>query len=335
MANTETGTEISSNQYGYNQNRIITLVRRGGGDGFSWKNGLSSLLGNRQNASQKITNWSDLDVDDDVDLLLEESYPEFTIDNQYSTPLSDFIGNLLGDKAKTVSTVAGVASAAINAIKGGNTSGTTSGSFNPWTLGIPAWETDGVEGINFTYTFKFTMGQYGLWNARKEVVKPILNLMAPTLPQYLDAFTISGPQPNVWNLLSNLTANLTTSVVNWIKGNSSEDESSTTESTTTTENSAEDSGGFWNSLSNVYNSIGTVMEKVLLDTYRDYTYTIKFGNFLTINNAIIKGSTVNFSNKVDQDGYPVAGSCKLNFKTVVPISLASSSEDNMAMRFGG
>lgn len=312
-----------------NTDRIVSLTRNSKGSGQeSWRKGLSSLI----NGAKKLTEGqyiikdaANFDVDTNIELLLTDNYPTFKTENEYNLPIEELLS--LGSKNKTVSKYAKIATGVINGISAVTNAATagadnvTSGSFAPWTRRVPAWEPNSAKGFEFSYTFKFAMGQYGLWNAKEEVVKPILNLMAPTIPQHLNAFSISGPYPNEYNLLTNLiTQNY----------KSSED----------TEASAEEDTENWFTklLSNAGNNLkklGNTLEALITASYSSYTYTMKFGSFLTLNGVIIKNSRTTFSSRTDQYGWPVAGSCELDFKSIIPTALTSSNKSNLAARFGG
>ena len=55
-------------------------------------------------------------------------------------------------------------------------------------------------------------------------------------------------------------------------------------------------GGINDVLEDLSNALNTVIQ----DSYRNYTYDVKFGNFVTFNNMIITNGETSFSNEVDQ-----------------------------------
>ena len=90
-------------------------------------------------------------------------------------------------------------------------------------------------------------------------------------------------------------------------------------------------GGINGVLEDLSNALNTVIQ----DSYRDYTYDVKFGNFVTFNNMIITNGETSFSNEVDQYGYPIAGTVKLTFEGLVPLAMNYSSTDLVAIKYGG
>lgn len=315
----------SISSFSMNTDRIVSLMRNSKSSGAeSWRTGLSSLI----NGAKKLTKGqyiindaANFDVDTNIELLLTDNYPTFKTENKYNVPIEELLSQ--GSKNKTVSKYAEIATRVINGISAVTNAATagadnvTSGSFAPWTRRIPAWDPNSAKGFEFSYTFKFAMGQYGLWNAKEEVVKPILNLMAPTIPQHLNAFSISGPYPNEYNLLTNLI----------------------TQNYKSSEDTEEDTENWFTKLlsnaGNALDKLGRTLENLITAAYSSYTYTMKFGRFLTLNGVIIKDSRTTFSSRTDQYGWPVAGSCELDFKSIIPTALTSSSEENLAARFGG
>ena len=104
--------------------------------------------------------------------------------------------------------------------------------------------------------------------------------------------------------------------------------------------------GGWDKVSKAINDIGggingvledlsNALNTVIQDSYRDYTYDVKFGNFVTFNNMIITNGETSFSNEVDQYGYPMAGTVKLTFEGLVPLAMNYSSTDLVAIKYGG
>lgn len=315
----------SISSFSMNTDRIVSLMRNSKSSGAeSWRTGLSSLI----NGAKKLTKGqyiindaANFDVDTNIELLLTDNYPTFKTENKYNVPIEELLSQ--GSKNETVSKYAKIATSVINGISAVTNAATagadnvTSGSFAPWTRRIPAWDPNSAKGFEFSYTFKFAMGQYGLWNAKEEVVKPILNLMAPTIPQHLNAFSILGPYPNEYNLLTNLI----------------------TQNYKSSEDTEEDTENWFTKLlsneGNALDKLGRTLENLITAAYSSYTYTMKFGRFLTLNGVIIKDSRTTFSSRTDQYGWPVAGSCELDFKSIIPTALTSSSEENLAARFGG
>ena len=259
-----------------------------------------------------------LTVPQDVCLVVD-SFPAF--DGQLAGRLNSPLGQLLqkaGGKAKIAMDVVNGVSAAVSLFKGDQGSSGTANMFAPYLINVPAYNVEATQGLTWKSTFKFALGQYGLWNAKNEVVLPVLNLLAPSLLRYIDPAMQQGPFPTVFDL----AAKLLLQIWNNITGD------------------AEDSATFsdvWKSTDgdSFLTRLATTIEHIILTAYSGFMYKVQYGRFLRFNNVMIVDAKVTWgSNEVDQYGYPVAASVDLSFKTIAPPSLTSSSYNNMAVRFG-
>ena len=205
-------------------------------------------------------------------------------------------------------------------------------------VGVKSW--DGAKGgFSFEYEFSFAMGQYGLWNAKEEVVLPILNLIAPALPRSMSNFSMDGPFPTAIQLLSLLVQNFLRdtyskegnsnflgyfeNTVDRLKTNIKEDGIFKGVATTAV-----------TEINDVLEDLSNILNDVIQESYKGYTYDVKFGNFVTFNNMIITNGETSFSNEVDQFGYPIAGSVKLTFEGLVPLALNYSDSSLVAIKYG-
>lgn len=285
-----------------NSNKIVTLTSNYNGSDLSWRNQLSNLLGLNNIENNHIVGGSDLDVDENVHLLIEDKLPAFNFRYGKAYPINETIeavNSLIPDKwkniAKGVMAVTEVASAVADDAVGANAGapGTTS-VFNPWTKSMPAWDQK-LEPLKFTYTFNFKIGQSGLWNAKQEVFLPIVNLMAPVLPRSVNSWMSAGPIPGRTELL-------TDSIIGIFRG------------------------GF-------NQQMGDLLAGGLTAAIRSFTYDVQFGNTVRIYNCLIDSAKPAFSGDTDEAGYPVAGSIELGFSTTAPYAL-SSSENAKSIKFG-
>ena len=74
----------------------------------------------------------------------------------------------------------------------------------------------------------------------------------------------------------------------------------------------------------------------LLKVLRNSTYNVQIGNFMSISNCICTGiNSTSFSNKVDESGYPIAGSISLVLQGVIPPTFSGTRADLVTLRFGG
>ena len=72
-------------------------------------------------------------------------------------------------------------------------------------------------------------------------------------------------------------------------------------------------------------AVGLISDK-LLTVLKDSTYNIQIGNFMSISNCICTGiNSIAFSNKVDENGYPISGSLNLVLRHRYLRDLSSTS----------
>ena len=174
--------------------------------------------------------------------------------------------------------------------------GTSGNIFNPWWTSVPALDSGAVKRPTFSLSFDFAMGQFGLWDATKEVVKPILNLCAPVLLRDLTDFTYKPPFPSAAMLTKDaLDAILT----------ASKDETR---------------DGVISTLTGIYD---------------DYTYTVQFGSFATYSRMLLKSASSSFSNKVDDKGMPISGSVTLGFQALVPYTAGARDSNLINVKYFG
>ena len=313
-----------------NKNRVITMRPTNGDDhDIGWRGNLYRLLNRREltgNNSARVRHsmfdrrdiWN---VSNKVELLMNEN-KALKSTSTPEQPLKQ-LANKAQSKNGMISKISGlvtVGASIINAVANSG-EGQTSGVFDPWIANINAWS--GGRVISMNYTFDFAMGQYGLWNAREEVVKPILNLLAPTLPQYMDPAFIYGSYPNGWGLL-----------VNFLKDIFSDNDFFETtknengELVTNRKSNGSILEGSW------LQQLAEKLEAKVLQEYKYYTYDITFGNLFTFNKMLPTASTVKLSNEVDQYGYPIAGSIEMTFDGIMPPALNTYTEEELAVVFG-
>lgn len=337
-----------------NDNRKIKIIRTTATKSevtkSSWKNNLSRVLSERLVGKGKTSIFGDtitsnsldsLNVNDDIDLYLT-SMPSLTIQNSSDTPVKELVKKAKDTLNKVSIPIPGhrqnlhladvidksifYGSSLFNNITGKEVS--TASTFSPWAANVPAWKLgEKSGGLDFDLTFEFSMGMYGLWSAREEVVLPILNLLAPVLPQYLSAWTIAGPYATA----SDLLVDSITGLFSDIKQSFNKDKKDGGSTTTTTETalSEEESSSF-------LTKIGDFFENLILEGYKNYTFDISFGNFITINKVLFNDcKLLEWDSNVDQYGYPVSGKIEIGFKGIIPPSLSSSSSNNMALRLMG
>ena len=342
-----------------NENKLveITACRKAGlaGD-ITWRENLSSILGTSElNSTSKsyFTTTKDaianLNVRSDVALCLE-SAPSLKFEvgttegfsNLINSLVSSFGGNIKTKSSSDSSKMSkldwinlgiNAVSAASSAAQGGSN---TSGTFNPWFLDTPTWD-ESTKPFEFTMNFKFKMGQYRLWSAKEEVVKPLLNLIAPVMNQQLGSLFTKGPFPSCLDLIGKCidgaTQNSGDSFNDYWEG-----EKSWKKSWSEIWDSSGGDSESWltNLLTKVSQSVdfvGNIFQAFVLSGYKNYTYDVKIGNFITFKKVIYRSCEINWGTETDQDGFPTTGSATVNFLSILPPALSSRNTNTMFANF--
>lgn len=319
------------------------------GDYLSFLTGKAGLLG-----TKSIGNT--FDVDPDVQLVANGDWRISAIRNDYdkvidsNKTLSKFLSE--GSSGGIVSGVKDILNgvAMVSAATGSNKS-LYNYSTQTWWKNLKGWT--GTDPISMQLTFDFTMGQYGLWNAKKEVVIPMLNLIAMFCPSLIADGSMIGPTATPTGMLYSVISDAVTPVAEQIEDLIVNKDTSTltnlAESAMSwvkdTFNSGAETGDnkITSALNGVASLLGgltaaaasTVSEK-LLAVLKDSTYNVQIGNFMSISNCICTGiNSTSFSNKVDESGYPIAGSISLVLQGVIPPTFSGTRADLVTLRFGG
>ena len=231
-------------------------------------------------------------------------------------------------------------------------------STQTWWKNLEGWT--GSDPVSVQFTFDFALGQYGLWNAKKEVVIPMLNLIAMFCPSLIADGSMIGPTATPTGMLYSVIAGTLMPVVDQLEGIISskdtkalKDLAKSAMSWTTDAYNSGASGGDdeaskgTNAFTEVVNGIASVLggltseavgqiSNKLLAVLKDSTYNIQIGNFMSISNCICTGiNSIVFSNKVDEDGYPISGSLNLVLRGVIPPTFSGTRQDLVTLRFGG
>ena len=295
------------------------------------------------------------DVDPEVHLIAKQDWRLNTIGNEYDTVMesNDLVKQLTsGTPGKVLSgfkdVLDGVAMA--SAATGSNKS-LYNYSTQAWWKNLEGWT--GSDPISIQLTFDFAIGQYGLWNAKKEVVIPMLNLIAMFCPTLIADGSMIGPTATPTGMLYSAIADTIAPIAEELEGIVT---SKDTEVVTNFENSVKSwIGGTFksgasegsNKCTEVANGIASLLGGItseavglisnkLLAVLKDSTYNIQIGNFMSISNCICTGiNSIVFSNKVDENGYPISGSLNLALKGVIPPTFSGTRQDLVTLRFGG
>jgi hypothetical protein len=338
-----------------NKNKLveITACRKNtsGGD-ITWRENLSSILGTSElNSTSKsyLTKTQSLinalNARSDVALCLE-SAPSLKFEVGTTEGFSNLINSLVssfGGNIKTKSSsdsskmnaadwvmfgVNAISSASSAAQGGSNTSGT----FNPWFLDTSTWA-DSTKPFEFTMNFKFKMGQYRLWSAKEEVVKPLLNLIAPVMNQQLGSLFTKGPFPSCLDLIGKCINGASSSG----SGSFNDYWEGENQWSEIWGNSGDDSESWLtNLLTKVSQSVdfmGNIFQAFVLSGYKNYTYDVKIGSFITFKKVIYKSCEISWGTETDQEGFPTTGSATVNFLSILPPALSSRNTNTMFANF--
>ena len=296
-------------------------------------------------------------VDPEVQLIASQDWRLNAIGNEYEKVIeaNKVVSKFLSSK----SVIGGVISSFEDILNGVAMASATTGSnkslYNystqTWWKNLEGWT--GSDPVSFQFTFDFALGQYGLWNAKKEVVIPMLNLIAMFCPSLIADGSMIGPTATPTGMLYSVIAGTLMPAVEQLEGViSSKDTKAITNLAKSamswvgdTYDSGADEGD--NEFTSAVNGIASVLggltseavgliSNKLLSVLKDSTYNIQIGNFMSISNCICTGiNSIVFSNKVDENGYPISGSLNLVLRGVIPPTFSGTRQDLVTLRFGG
>ena len=295
------------------------------------------------------------DVDPEVHLIAKQDWRLNTIGNEYDKVMesNDLVKQLTsGTSGKVLSGFKDVLDGvAIASAATGSNKSLYNYSTQTWWKNLEGWT--GSDPISIQLTFDFAIGQYGLWNAKKEVVIPMLNLIAMFCPTLIADGSMIGPTATPTGMLYSAIADTIAPIAEELEGIIT---SKDTEAVTNFADSVKSwiggtfksgASGGGNKFTEVANGIASLLGGItseaveaisskLLAVLKDSTYNIQIGNFMSISNCICTGiSSIVFSNKVDENGYPISGSLSLSLKGVIPPTFSGTRQDLVTLRFGG
>ena len=302
-------------------------------------------------------------VDPEVQLIASQDWRLNAIGNEYEkvTKANKVVSKFLSSE----STIGGMISGFEDILNGvamataatGSNKSLYNYSTQTWWKNLEGWT--GSDPVSVQFTFDFALGQYGLWNAKKEVVIPMLNLIAMFCPSLIADGSMIGPTATPTGMLYSVIAGTLMPVVDQLEGIiSSKDTKALTDlaksamswaADTYNSGAGEDDEASkgTNTFTEVANGIASVLggltseavgliSNKLLAVLKDSTYNIQIGNFMSISNCICTGiNSIVFSNKVDENGYPISGSLNLVLKGVIPPTFSGTRQDLVTLRFGG
>ena len=338
-----------------------------GGDYLSFLTGKSGLL-------STVSIGNTFNVDPEVQLVANGDWRISTIRNDYDkviesnkTPSKSLSGESSGGFLKGV--VSGAkdflggmfqnilnGAAGVSSVTGSNKS-LYNYSTQTWWKNLQGWT--GTDPISIQLTFDFAMGQYGLWNAKKEVVLPMLNLIAMFCPSLIADGSMIGstatPTGMLYSIIGEKVAEAfegvediatkkdISAVTNFVESAMSWAEDTFNSGAEGDPSAPEGEDKITSTLNGVASLLGGLtaaatseVSSELLKVLRNSTYNVQIGNFMSISNCICTGiNSTSFSNKVDESGYPIAGSISLVLQGVIPPTFSGTRADLVTLRFGG
>lgn len=296
-------------------------------------------------------------VDPEVQLIANQDWRLSGIGNEYEKVIAanDLVKQLTSSKSTTGKALSGFEDILNGVAMATAATGSNKSLYNystqTWWKNLEGWT--GSDPVSFQFAFDFALGQYGLWNAKKEVVIPMLNLIAMFCPSLIADGSMIGPTATPTGMLYSVIAGTLMPVVDQLEGViSSKDTKAITNLAKSamswvgdTYDSGADEGD--NEFTSAVNGIASVLggltseavgliSNKLLTVLKDSTYNIQIGNFMSISNCICTGiNSIVFSNKVDEDGYPISGSLNLVLRGVIPPTFSGTRQDLVTLRFGG
>lgn len=176
--------------------------------------------------------------------------------------------------------------------------------FNPWIKYAKAWKK--TEPISISFEFNFKIGQYGLWNATKEVLKPILNLAVLGLPASISGSNMRGPYVAAPEMLVKVLNGLSDDALKILKGEKP------------------------TSISKFFETVADSPDSYV---NMNNTITVMVGKFFELKACYVKSSTINFSSQVDTDGIPIGGSVSLSLEGSRPPTKENTANTLSGFRF--
>ena len=296
-------------------------------------------------------------VDPEVQLIASQDWRLNAIGNEYEKVIeaNKVVSKFLSSKSVIGGVISGFEDILNGVAMASATTGSNKSLYNystqTWWKNLEGWT--GSDPISIQLTFDFAIGQYGLWNAKKEVVIPMLNLIAMFCPTLIADGSMIGPTATPTGMLYSAIADKIVPIAEELEGiiTSKDTEAVTNFADSvkswiggTFKSGASEGGNKFTEVANGIASLlgGITSEAVeaisskLLAVLKDSTYNIQIGNFMSISNCICTGiNSIVFSNKVDENGYPISGSLSLSLKGVIPPTFSGTRQDLVTLRFGG
>lgn len=263
--------------------RSVKIVRA------SDRQSISSILSTA--ASIVDIHWRDMEIDEAATpFLLSTDTISSDITNKIGTPFAGNVASLTGNKWLSG---ARLVAEGFSALQGNDA------AWNPWFTEIKAWKGTEVKSIKLSFDFK--LGQYGLWNARREVVLPALALVVPALPLMQHSAFAVGPFPATVALIGQFASRLLSEL-------------------------GGDAGESF--------SVGSSLTSALYDAVSASVYHVSVGNVFSLMHAVPSEVSFDLATDLDTEGFPVAAKVSVVYQGIVPPALNYGENVPIGLRFG-
>lgn len=255
-----------------------------------------------------------------VKLRIPENY-SFSVKNQSSAALQSLLSPISSGLVGGIITAAGALRSVGGELEGQDLTESESSdlekaaTFNPWFQHLKAWKN--TEPLETTLQFDFKLGQYRLWNAKKEVALPIIALLDLVIPSKITGIYMEGPFQSTGELYGAFLGSAISAG----------------------RDSIDPTASIGDNIRNVATSLGGITG-TLKEVARRRTCYLSIGRTVIFSHCYCTSASVSFTNEVDQHGMPVSGSISLSFVGYAPPTKQfgttpeeRGSKDNYTYRF--
>ena len=267
-----------------------------------------------------------MNVDPSVMLYADQGF-DIAMKNEPGNPFK-----IITDAFGRLKKLTGVAGMAMKMLTSGAALASTSDrgtSWIPWMNNVQSFKDSGP--ITLIVTFKFQMGEFGLWDGREEVFLPIMNLMSMFLPAGIDGINI---MPHIrtstqllWDSIGEVAGDLSSLGSSAFNLKSTE----TAQKGINVENITRD-------LTDLFSSLSTKMGTVVVNSINE-----RDDNLINISYAGGKfryrkmqpvNCHIEFSNKeYDDNGFPAIGKIQMTFQSFQPATLMGIRQNSITFGF--
>ncbi len=204
-------------------------------------------------------------------------------------------------------------------------------AWTPWLKNVKSFKD--APAFTAQISFTFNMGQFGLWDAKEEVFKPVMNLMAFFIPIGINGI----------NIIPHLRTS-TQTLYDFLRASKGDFSSLLTDLkssvTTTPKDIDETSSRLSSTLGHIFASLSTGLGKVVvtsIETKPGVPYNIDIGyasGKFMLKRMQPTTCDISFTNKeYDANGFPVQGKITMNFQSYQPATVEGIIENKINFGF--